>query len=656
MSLANLEAPGTRADLPEGVPAPEPLAVVAETARGSDKVLNPTPFRITSLDLGLRWRATTVGGGLWAAARACAEEGSTCDEDFTPAEDALMVMLLAGANPCRRNVKGELPMHWAESASAVKILADVGGLETVNGIDQRGCTPLHWAATMGHTPKAKMLIKLGADLLLRDQRKNTPADCARLSREHSLHEILKWAAKRQASGAVIPAGGLLGESTMDRKARVLRDDAEFARWKRAKPVRLHEGTFDRAKSVPAHMQLGIWNGSLPKYVDDPKLVDKALSRHLSYWTTEQVALWIATDPVFAGFGGNAVDFNRRITQCKVTGRHLAYLHPTTLWRNDPIAQFLGMFDVAPREKKIIVAALGQVLKRQKGLAPAAFRDAVDRNFQVVDMIKKGARGDAMLRREAQRLDDYNLLVLPVAVGDRASFRLIGSIEVTPLTSLRTVWQRLTGDPDLGQQLADAGNAAFGQGNPASFWLVTPKDNRRLCLVSADNEELSEEKRAMALAAAAALAGSKEGGGQANGSGNGDGDNAEDGEDEADPAQTLAPAPKMTRRQIADASQFIDMGNSCHAHCYPLLLVCPARAEALRGVEWTGTRMLRQWIEPDKLKMRDEAWKLAHRYKIEGFEAKKKWAERERVAEIQRAEELKGKKMMSPTRKKKTSNF
>ena len=102
-----------------------------------------------------------------------------------------------------------------------------------------------------------------------------------------------------------------------------------------------------------------------------------------------------------------------------------------LWRHDPIAQFLSMFDVAPPEKKIIVEALGKVLKRQKGLAPAAFREAIDRNFQVVDMIKKGARGDAMLRREAQRLDDYNLLMLPVAIGDRSSFELIGSIEVTP---------------------------------------------------------------------------------------------------------------------------------------------------------------------------------------------------------------------------------
>ena len=134
------------------------------------------------------------------------------------------------------------------------------------------------------------------------------------------------------------------------------------------------------------------------------------------------------------------------------------------------------------------------------------------------------------------------------------------------------------------------------------------------------------------------------------------DTGEDGGKKADSKRQSVTA-KMTQRHIADASQFIDTGNSCHAHCYPLLLVCPARAEVLRRVEWTGTRMLRQWIEPDKLKMRDEAWKLAHRYKIEGFEAKKRWAERERIEEIHRAEELKGKKMMSPTRmKKKTSNF
>jgi hypothetical protein len=73
------------------------------------------------------------------------------------------------------------------------------------------------------------LIRLGADTLLRDSQKNTPADTAKLRRKQELYEVLKWAARRQANGAEIPAGGLLGESETDRKAKLLRDDAEFAR-------------------------------------------------------------------------------------------------------------------------------------------------------------------------------------------------------------------------------------------------------------------------------------------------------------------------------------------------------------------------------------------------------------------------------------------
>ena len=41
----------------------------------------------------------------------------------------------------------------------------------------------------------------------------------------------------------------------------------------------------------------------------------------------------------------------------------------------------------------------------------------------------------------------------------------------------------------------------------------------------------------------------------------------------------------------------------------------------------------------RLAAKDAAWKTAHRFKIEGYEAKKRWAEAERMREIQRANEL-----------------
>ena len=84
-------------DRDDGVPAPEPKAVVAESAKGSDKVYSKSAFRITSLDLGQKWRATSVGSEALGSRRACKEVGSTSDENFSEAEDALMVMLLAGA-------------------------------------------------------------------------------------------------------------------------------------------------------------------------------------------------------------------------------------------------------------------------------------------------------------------------------------------------------------------------------------------------------------------------------------------------------------------------------------------------------------------------------------------------------------------------------
>ena len=51
------------------------------------------------------------------------------------------------------------------------------------------------------------------------------------------------------------------------------------------------------------------------------------------------------------------------------------------------------------------------------------------------------------------------------------------------------------------------------------------------------------------------------------------------------------------------------------------------------MEWTGMRMLRQWIEPGEIAAKDAAWKTAHRFQIEGYEAKKRWAEAERVLEM-----------------------
>ena len=568
-----------------------PRPQIHEAVKGADKILHPSAFRITSLDLGLKWRATTGSAGLWAAARACIEISTSCDptdNTLTPAEDALMVMLLGGANPCRRNYLGELPLHWVESARGTKILADLGGLETINAIDQHGKTPLHWAAEIGQTLKAKMLIRLGGDLLKRDSDKNTPADIAKKYRHVDLYDILKWAQRKQSSGnsSAVALGGLIGESEMDRKARILRDDAEYVRWKRSKPITLKEGTYDRIKGLTKyeHMQKHNWYGPLPSHVDQPRTVIKELSRHMSFWSNKQVTLWIATEPLLLDIlHNNSIDYHRRLQQCNVLGEHLAYLHQCVTGSNDPLTQLLGMIDFPPYEKKHIIQAIGVVLERQQGLAPRAYKEAVEQGQHVCELLKKSQLGDLMLRREAQRQYDYHTCKLPVAVGKRCGFKLIGSLSITPLTDMNNVWSRIQTHPTMNVDITNVSNKIFGKGNTGKFWLCTPRDNRRLCLVSTGSNGSDKDQK------------SKQ---------------------------------NLSNKQQEDQNQYERMTDSIHAHVYPLLLICPAEPEVLRGVEWTGTRMCRQWINPVKLKEADDAWKLAHRYKIEGFESKKKWAEEE----------------------------
>lgn len=520
---------------------------------------------------------------------------------------------------------------------------------------------MHWAAELGQEAKCKMLIRLGADSLKRDPNKNTPADVAKLNRHVGLHEILKWASRKQKNGSVVPTGGLIGESEMDRKARILRDDAEFARWKRCKPCLIKETTYDRQKKLPIHMQRRQWSGPLPNLVDRPRDVFKELSRHMSFWSTEQVALWISTEEsLIEIFHNNSQDYNRRILQCKVTGKNLAYLHPIVTGSNDPLTQFLGMLDFPPFEKKHIIKAIGNVLERQQGLAPKEFQDTMNEGIGVVELFKKSMLGDQMLKREAQRQWDYHTLVLNIAIGKRSNFHIIGSLEITPLTSIAVVWDRIVKNDDLLIEIQKKNNELYDQyyKKPKNFILTTPRDNRRLCIMS------SESGISVAPDVSEYLPDPTD-------------RSYDDGLPPVNvngPSKTKPTSPKATEskfgtkiddettekihiklsgKQIDDALQYVNVQDPIYAHVYPLLLLQPAEQEVLRGVEWTGTRMCRQWIPPSQLKNCDEAWKLAHKYKIEGFESKKKWAEEKSKALDEDVQKNSVKKALgSPTKKNK----
>lgn len=451
----------------------------------------------------------------------------------------------------------------------------------------------------------------------------------------------------------------------------------FARWKRAKPALIKEETFDRVKKLPSHMQRRVWTGPLPNLVDRPRDVYKELSRHMSLWTNEQVCLWVSTEEsLIEVLRNNSIDYNRCLQRCNVMGCHLANLHSIVTGSNDPLSQFLGMVDFPPYEKKQIVNAVGNVLKRQMGLAPQKYREAVEGGARVNDLLKSSLSGDRMLRREAQRQFDYHVVSIPVAIGHRAQFRLIGALDLTPLTSMEIAWDRIREDPKMSIELEKEANSKQSKGTTnkrkGEFWLCTPRDDRRLCLVSieksgsvapdvstyvpernddgdgpvdvnrihqksirleAQREEDERNNPTLASSGGAARRMKEEKGGA----------------DDSDKPV------KLSGREIDDALQYEKMTTPIHAFAYPLLLIQPVEQEVLRGVEWTGVRQCKQWIPPNKLKQMDEAWKLAHRYKIEGFESKKRWAAESTMGLDREVAELEGKRT-SPKKKSGTKKW
>jgi ankyrin repeat protein len=70
----------------------------------------------------------------------------------------------------------------------------VGKGAAVNGIDDRGNTPLHWSARFGNTNYAQTLLQLGADACLKNAKGQRAADVAPAS-QPSLRDTLAAACK-----------------------------------------------------------------------------------------------------------------------------------------------------------------------------------------------------------------------------------------------------------------------------------------------------------------------------------------------------------------------------------------------------------------------------------------------------------------------------
>ena len=100
---------------------------------------------------------------------------------------------------------------------------DVGKVEELlkrganpNTKDEKGRTPLHYAAAMGHLDIAKLLLERGADPSARDKYGQTPANVARAEGHSEVAELIEsWA--REGGGAPVGLEGLKLLLTPDEK-------------------------------------------------------------------------------------------------------------------------------------------------------------------------------------------------------------------------------------------------------------------------------------------------------------------------------------------------------------------------------------------------------------------------------------------------------
>jgi ankyrin repeat protein len=94
--------------------------------------------------------------------------------------------------------RGRTPLHWAasEGHTACTLLIIEKGAD-VNAKTQAGTTALHWVAVQGCVDTAKILIQSGADVNARNNDGYTPYDRAH---DEAMKKLLKEAGGRQTLG------------------------------------------------------------------------------------------------------------------------------------------------------------------------------------------------------------------------------------------------------------------------------------------------------------------------------------------------------------------------------------------------------------------------------------------------------------------------
>lgn len=90
--------------------------------------------------------------------------------------EAVDLLLEAGANPNIQNDKGRTPLHYTDVLASVASL--LKGKANPNIQDNRGETPLHYAASIGHADYVNLLIEKKANSNIQDKKGATPLQIA----------------------------------------------------------------------------------------------------------------------------------------------------------------------------------------------------------------------------------------------------------------------------------------------------------------------------------------------------------------------------------------------------------------------------------------------------------------------------------------------